>query len=205
MSAGAPLLIILGGINGTGKSTLAREIAEDPPTAHLIFLDPDKIAAEIRRTRPELSLNAANFAGLRVVAERTAEMLARRQSFVTETVLASVAHRHLCEKAQGSGWQVRLVYIGLPRIEDAIARVALRVSKGGHAVPEADIRRRWPRTHENLAWFARHADAVEVYANAGWYAPPTLVARALARRVEILDPDALPAAAEALRPLVRDA
>ena len=72
-------------------------------------------------------------------------------------------------------------------------------------MPEADIRRRWPRTHENLAWFARHADAVEVYANAGWYAPPTLVARALARRVEILDPDALPAAAEALRPLVRDA
>ncbi len=197
-----PLLIILGGINGAGKSTLAREIAEDPPTAHLTFLDPDKIAAEVRRERPELTLNAANFAGLRIVSERTAAMLAARQSFVTETVLATVAHRLLCEKAQAAGWQVRLVYVGLPRVEDSIARVALRVSKGGHAVPEADIHRRWPRTHENLAWFARHADAVDVYANSQWEAPPALVARAVAGQVTLFDADALPAVTTALQPLV---
>ena len=98
VSVAEPLLIILGGIDGAGKSTPAREIAEGPSTAHMVFLDPDKIAAEIRRARPERTLNAANFAGLRVVSERTAEMLASRQPFVTETVLATVAHRHLCEK-----------------------------------------------------------------------------------------------------------
>ena len=190
-----PLLIILGGINGAGKSTLAREIAEDPPTAHLVFLDPDKIAAAVRRTRPELSLNAANFAGLRIVSEPTAEMLATRQSFVTETVLATVAHRHMCEKAQAEGWRVRLVYVGLPRVEDSIARVALRVSKGGHAVPELDIRRRWPKTHESLAWFAQHADA-------NWEAPPVLVARAVAGKVQMFDANILPAITEVLRPLL---
>lgn len=201
MSGDTPLLIILGGINGAGKSSLARRLAMAPDTAHLVFLDPDKIAAEVRRARPGLSLNAANFAGLRIVSERTTEMLATRQSFVTETVLATVAHRRLCEKAQAKGWRVRLVYIGLPRLEDSIARVALRVSKGGHAVPEADIRRRWPKTHDNLAWFAQHADSVEVYANAGWETPPTLVARGVAGRVQILDPDILPAVTEVLRPL----
>lgn len=65
MNADRPLLIILGGINGAGKSTLVHEIAETPTTAHLIFLDPDKIGAEIRRARPDLTPNAANFAGLR--------------------------------------------------------------------------------------------------------------------------------------------
>lgn len=197
-----PLLVILGGINGAGKSSLARQLAAAPNTAHLVFLDPDKIAAEVRQARPELSLNAANFAGLRIVSERSADCLARGQSFVTETVLASVAHRQICEKAQANGWQVRLVYVGLPRVEDAIERVALRVSKGGHDVPETDIRRRWARTHENLAWFARRADIVEVSGNAGWAVPPTLIARAVAGHVTLLDPDTLPAVTEALRPLL---
>ena len=200
MSDDPPLLVILGGINGAGKSSLARRLAMAPDTAHLVFLDPDKIAAAVRHARPALSLNAANFAGLRIVSERTAEMLATRQSFVIETVLATVAHRRLCEKAQAEGWRVRLVYIGLPSVDASIARVALRVSKGGHAVPEADIRRRWPKTHENLAWFAQHADSVEVYANAGWETPPTLVARVMVGRVRIFDPDILPAVTEALRP-----
>jgi predicted ABC-type ATPase len=94
-----PLLAILGGINSAGKSSLARRLAMVPVTAHLIFLDPDKIAAEIRHERPDRSLNAANFFAWRVVSERSADMLARGQSFVTATVLASVAHRQLCEKA----------------------------------------------------------------------------------------------------------
>jgi hypothetical protein len=53
-------------------------------TAHTVFLDPDKIAAAVRLTRAELSLNAANFAGLRIVSERTVEMLATRESIPTE-------------------------------------------------------------------------------------------------------------------------
>ena len=197
-----PLLVIIGGINGAGKSSLAGRLALAPNTAHLVFLDPDKIAAEVRQARPELSLNAANFAGLRIVSERSAELLAMGQSFVTETVLASVAHRRLCEKAQALGCHVRLIYVGLANVEDAIERVALRFSQGGHDVPETDIRRRWARTHENLAWFARRADIVEVYGNAGWEVSPTLIARAVAGHVTLLDPDTLPAVTEALRPLL---
>jgi predicted ABC-type ATPase len=95
VSNSASLSINLGGIDGAGKSPLARRLAMAPDTAHLPFLDPDKIAAEVRGARPDLSLDAANFAGLRIVSQRTAEMLANGQSFVTETVLATVAHRLL--------------------------------------------------------------------------------------------------------------
>ena len=91
--------------------------------------------------------------------------------------------------------------MGVPTIEDSIARVALRVAKGGHAVPEPEIRRRWPRSHENLAWFATRADVVDVIANP-WNAPPRMVARARAGMVELLDAAMLPSVTEVLRPLL---
>jgi predicted ABC-type ATPase len=161
-----PVPLILGGINGAGRSTLATELANWSQMASVHFLDPDKAATELMAARPGIDLNAANFIALRQIAKTMRDLLARGQSFVAESVLAGVAPRRLCLDAQARGWFVRLLFIGVPSVEDAIARVALRVSKGGHAVPEIDIRRRWSRTHESLAWFARHADAVDVYANA---------------------------------------
>jgi predicted ABC-type ATPase len=201
VSATQPLLLSLGGINGAGKSTEAAELAARLPIAKLRFLDPDKVATELIAARPGIDLNTANFIALRQIAETMRNLLAAGQSFVTESVLAGVSYRRLCLQAQDRGWFVRLLFVGVPRVEDAIARVALRVSKGGHAVPEADIRRRWPRTHENLAWFARQANAVDVVANATHGVPPVLVARARAGRVELLDHHTLPAVTSVLRPL----
>lgn len=55
MSDAPPFLVILGGTNGAGKSSLARRLAMAPDTSHLIFLDPDAIAAEVCRARPALT------------------------------------------------------------------------------------------------------------------------------------------------------
>jgi predicted ABC-type ATPase len=137
------VLIILGGINGAGKSSVVRVMAQAAILAPAIFLDPDKVTAEIQAIRPELDASAANFAGLRVVSQEITRLLAARQSFMTETVLANNSYRRICLDAKAHGWIVRLLYVGVPTIEDTIARVALRVAKGGHDVPEADIRRRW--------------------------------------------------------------
>lgn len=176
MTAAAPVWVaIIGGINGAGKSTTAALLRADPDFADAEFLDPDQIAASIAARRPTLNQAAANFAALREVAATIDQLLEARRAFVSETVLANHAYRRICTDAKRRGLMVRLVFVGVPTVEDSIARVALRVAKGGHDVPEADIRRRWPRTHENLAWFAQHADAVDVFANT-WNAQPNLVA-----------------------------
>jgi predicted ABC-type ATPase len=200
VSGEPPVLVILGGINGAGKSSVVRVMAQAAILAPAIFLDPDKVTAEILATRPELDTAAANFAALRFVSQEISRLLAARQSFMTETVLANSAYRHHCLDAKAQGWIVRLLYVGVPTIEDSIARVALRVAKGGHNVPESDIRRRWPRTHENLAWFAQHADAVDVFANT-WDVQPRLVAQARAGDVTLLDTKTRPAVTQALQPL----
>lgn len=201
MSAAAPVWVaIIGGINGAGKSTTAAWLRADPDLADAEFLDPDRIATSIAARRPTLTQAAANFAALREVAATIERLLEARRSFVAETVLANHAYRRICADAKRRGLMVRLLFVGVPTVEDSIARVALRVAKGGHDVPEADIRRRWPRTHENLAWFARHADAVDVFANT-WNAQPKLVAQSRAGRVALLDAEVLPAVTRALRPL----
>lgn len=76
------------------------------------------------------------------------------------------------------------------------------MSKGGHAIPHADIRRRWPLTHANLAWFATNVHAVSVFDNSVWGVPPRLVARARDGVVSLLDHGALPEVTAALRPLI---
>lgn len=48
------------------------------------------------------------------------------------------------------GYHVGLVYLRLPNVEASIARVAGRVARGGHDVPEQTIRRRFVRGLANL-------------------------------------------------------
>ena len=202
MTASDPVWIaIVGGINGAGKSTTTQDLRVDPDFADAEFLDPDRIAASVAARKPSLTPAAANFAALREVAVAIERLIAARRPLVAETVLANISYRLICQAAHGQGMLVRLLYVGVPTIEDAVARVALRVCKGGHDVPEADVRRRWPRTHENLAWFAQHADAVDVFANV-WNAPPQLIAQAREGRITLLDADTLPAVTSALRPLL---
>jgi len=49
-----------------------------------------------------------------------------------------------------NGYKVLIVYIYLESVEISLYRVRLRVSQGGHDVPEIDVRRRFPRSRENF-------------------------------------------------------
>lgn len=67
-----------------------------------------------------------------------------------------------------------LFYLWLPNPEVAIARVANRVSQGGHSILESDIRRRFTASQRNLERSYEGAvDAWAVYDNSG--AEPILI------------------------------
>jgi predicted ABC-type ATPase len=138
---------------------------------------------------------------LRHVAQEIRRLIARRQSFVSETVGANAAYRRYVERAKDSGYLIRVVFVGLRSAEQSIGRVALRVRMGGHAIQEADILRRWPFVHSNLTWFATHADMLDVYANADDGIAPRVIARVRAGRVAYLDPAVLPDVTKALAAL----
>jgi predicted ABC-type ATPase len=173
-----PTVLILGGVNGAGKSSLARAMLKTPQFRDVPFLNADIFAARLRLERPELGLAAANFAGLRMVAEGHEQFLRERRSFISETVLANVSYRTLCDRAHAAGFRVELAYVAIADVEESLRRVRIRVAKGGHDVPEKDVRRRWALSHDNLAWFAQHADEVRVYDNSRFGMASRLIAMA---------------------------
>jgi predicted ABC-type ATPase len=54
----------------------------------------------------------------------------------------------LIHKAKACGYEVFLAFAALNNPERNIARVRDRVAKGGHFVPEGDVRRRYMRSLE---------------------------------------------------------
>ena len=70
-------------------------------------------------------------------------------------------------EAEELGFIVRLVYICVDTPERSIKRVRERAAKGGHFVPDEDVRRRYERSLQNLPDVLRRAHNAVVYENSG--------------------------------------
>lgn len=75
----------------------------------------------------------------------------RGESFAFETTLAGLCYARAIPKWRAQGFMVKLIFLSLPDAETAMARVAERVAQGGHAVPEATIRRRFAAGLRNFS------------------------------------------------------
>ena len=76
--------------------------------------------------------------------KRIDELLQKEESFSIETTLSTRSYFKLVETAHQKGYNVTLLYFWLESPEQAIERVAERVSKGGHDIPkDVIIRRYW--------------------------------------------------------------
>lgn len=70
------------------------------------------------------------------------EMIDTRQSFIFETTLSSNQSLRMMRAAKAAGFKVGLYYVALDSVETNVERVRQRVLKGGHDIPEENIRRR---------------------------------------------------------------
>jgi predicted ABC-type ATPase len=156
-------IVIIAGPNGAGKTTFAREYL--PAEAGCpAFVNADLIAAGLEPFRPEV---AAIRAG-RLVLETIRRYARRGESFAFETTLSGLRYARLIPAWRRRGYRVKLIYLSLPTVEMAIARVAVRVAQGGHAVPEDVIRRRFTAGQRHLEQVYRFlVDSWVVYDNSG--------------------------------------
>lgn len=85
-----------------------------------------------------------------------------------ETTLASRAHAVRVRDWKAAGYRFELVYLSLPSADASVARVARRVSEGGHGIPEQTLRRRYPLSlHYLETTYKPLADDWKVYASGG--------------------------------------
>lgn len=89
------------------------------------------------------------------------------KSVGVETVLSTPKYRRLVDKAKQRGFAVWLIYVVLDTVERNIERVAIRVEKGGHAVPEDKIRKRRSGSLAQFPWFLVHAEVAWIFDNSG--------------------------------------
>ncbi len=136
-------MIIVGGPNGAGKSTFAEVLAAQD---QLPYLSADAIAAELS---PENPSSRKVLAG-RVFLHRVDEAIAFGQSFIIESTLSGVTFRHRIAAAREAGFGIVIVYLFLDSAISCVERVSQRVQKGGHFVPEIEIRRRFRRSAANF-------------------------------------------------------
>jgi predicted ABC-type ATPase len=150
-----PILVAIAGPNGAGKTTffhahLAR--------AGLRFVNADVLATE-------LAVDPYDAARLADALRRA--LIGRRESFGFETVFSDPVGDKIAflEEAAGAGYVVVLCYIGLSDPDQSTERVAMRVSQGGHDVPDDKLKSRFSRTLANLRAAIDRLPHVLIYDN----------------------------------------
>jgi len=136
------------------------------------FVNADEIARGLSPFNPE---SVAIEAG-RLMLQRIEDLLSKEESFSIETTLATKSYINLVRRAQEKGYTVRLLFFWLNSPELALQRIAERVAKGGHNIPEPIVRRRYVTGISNLfRLFMSEVDSWEIYDNSKY--PAIQIAR----------------------------
>jgi predicted ABC-type ATPase len=138
-------IYIIAGCNGAGKTTASYTILPEILNCKE-FVNADEIAKGLSPFQPE----KVAFESGRIMLERIDVLLNSDESFAFETTLSTKTYKQRLLKAKYLGFTIKLLFFWLPSIEMAINRVAIRVSEGGHNIPNDIIARRYKRGIENL-------------------------------------------------------
>ena len=138
-----PNVIVIAGPNGAGKSTLAPSLLQNV-FGNIEFLNADDIEAALE-THGRVDIEAG-----KEMIRRFDELAARRESFAIETTLSGRTYARSLRRLKDDGYTVQIAFLWLPDVELSIQRVAERVRKGGHDIPEDTIRRRFGRGIRNF-------------------------------------------------------
>ena len=140
-----PKLYIKAGRNGAGKTTASYAVLPEMLGCKE-FVNADEIAKGLSPFNPE---SVAIEAG-RLMLQRMDDLLARARILHLKRRWQLRSYVKFIERAHAKGYFVTLLYFWLPTPEQAIERVATRVSEGGHNIPSDVIRRRYANGIRNL-------------------------------------------------------
>ena len=132
---------IVGGVNGTGKSSLTG-VLKTQTTELGVIIDVDKITAQN---------GGSALQGGRIALERIRECLDKGVCFTQETTLSGRKTEATAAEAKEKGYTVRLYYVGLDSVEECLQRIENRVAHGGHDIRETDVLRRFAGRWEAVA------------------------------------------------------
>ncbi|MEI6580397.1 MAG: zeta toxin family protein [Eubacteriales bacterium] len=138
-------MYIIAGCNGAGKTTASYTVLPEMLNCKE-FVNADEIAKGLSPFQPQ---TAAIDAG-KIMLTRIQELIKSGVDFSFETTLSARHFMNVVKAAQEKGYFVTLVFFWLNSVDLAIQRVKMRVSEGGHDIPEDTIKRRYKTGITNL-------------------------------------------------------
>jgi len=135
-------LIIVAGPNGSGKTTFAKSFLSEKKFK---FLNADEIAREAGGSKPTNAITAG-----KEYFKRLNKLLDKKSDLVIESTLSGLFMQKLIERFRKEKYSISIVYVILDSPQVCIERIKERVKKGGHAIPDRDVIRRFERSRINF-------------------------------------------------------
>lgn len=200
-------IYVLAGVNGSGKSSIGGAAI----TAHGVhYYNPDTAAQELRKIHPNMTQPIANSHAWTLGKDMLEKAITHKETFAFETTLGGNTMTNLLIQAAEEGLKAKLWYAGLESVELNLARVKARVERGGHDIPEADIRKRWDSSRRNLIKLLPYLHSLRLYDNSH-EADPSLSKAPQPKLLlhlesgKIVGPDDLTGAPEWAKPIIAGA
>lgn len=161
VQASRPVLLVLAGVNGAGKSSIGGNVMLR--RAGMTWFNPDTYT-QLLMEQGGLALAEANPLAWQHGLDLLDQAVAAGHSHAFETTLGGATMTQRIAAA-ASTHDVLMWFCGLSSPEQHIARVAKRVAAGGHAILDAKIRERWVQAPLHLIELMPHLNELRVFDN----------------------------------------
>lgn len=149
--------VIYAGVNGAGKSTFYNMKSQ----YNIPRVNSDEIVKEFGDWK---NVADAMKAG-KIAVQRINDYFSQGVSFNQETTLCGHSIFRNIKRAKQQGYVVEMFYVGLDSAEIAKERIAKRVERGGHGIPDEDVERRYTESLRNLRKAIEMCDLVSINDN----------------------------------------
>ena len=143
MDASNKEILIVAGGNGVGKTTFARAFLQEYDYE---FLNADEIAKSLSAENPSEKKISAG----KLFFQKLNEAVEQNKSLLIESTLSGRYLQKFIERLQKQDYQITIIFLFVESTEILIERIAERVKKGGHFVPDEDVKRRFMRGKQNF-------------------------------------------------------
>ena len=175
-----PVLCVVAGPNGSGKTSTTEKLLTNEWTADSVYINPDNIAQEKYGdwNSEESVMKAAKEA-----TRLRYQCLGEKKSFVFETVFSSKEKLEFLKKAKELGFFIRFFYVCTNDPKINVLRIAQRYINGGHEVPISKVISRYYKSLELAAQAISFVDRAYVYDNSRNNELPQLLYRTVEGKI----------------------
>jgi predicted ABC-type ATPase len=157
-----PVLIVIAGPNGSGKTTITSKILRHEWMEDAVYINPDVVAQE---RFGDWNSSDAVLKAVKYCEALREDCLKQQKSLVFESVLSSDGKVEFIKRAKDLGYFIRVFFVATNHPSINAARIAKRVMQGGHDVPITKIISRYQKSIFNCKCISELVDRLYIYDN----------------------------------------